>query len=1157
MRNLRFLSILLFSVSIYCTQAQIVKTGIAENSALVLKENSETRFVVKNTLSELNFATVITDKGNFTRIELPGYTAGNEIGKPQLPVLRNLIEVPVGATISVNIKNAQVKTYNLNTLGYIGKLYPTQPPVSKSDADKKDLIYNTNEYSKNELLSLPLVDVEQLGIMRGVRIARLNISPIQYNPVTNTIKVYTNIETEIRFDNADLVATKATKEKYYSPLFNSFQSKLLNNLSNTNSKDVLSKYPIKYVIVSDPMFQSALQPFIQWKTKKGFKVIEAYTNNAAVGTTTTSIKSYLQSLYNAGTTSDPAPTYVLFVGDVAQVPSFSGTTSGTHKTDLFYCEYTGDFLPEMYYGRFSATNLTQLQPQLSKTLEYEQYLMPDKSFLNNVIMVAGVDATWAPVHGNGQVNYATSAYFNTTNGFNCTSYLYPASASNAAQIIQKVSDGVGFANYTAHGASSGWADPSFSVSDVANLKNQSKYPLMVGNCCVTNKFDEPECFGEALLRANNKGAIGYIGASDNSTWDEDYWWACGVGTVVANPTYATTGLGALDRIMHTNGEPFSQWYVSQGQMVNAGNLAVTQGASTSQSHYYWEIYHLMGDPSLMPYFKIPQVLTATYMPLLPLGNNTFTVNTEAYAYVGISMGGVLHGAALADSLGVAVVNIVPFISAGTVDIVITKQNRQPIITSIPAASPTGPYISLNNYQITDISGNNNSLADYGETIKLNINLKNIGIADDNNVNAVLSSNNQHITILDSTETYGIITAGNTKNINNAFTFKVANIIPDQNVASFTLKITDASSNTWNYLINIALNAPVLNIVSMSIEDNATGNNNGRLDPNETANIRFKVQNAGHSNANNANINLTSTNNFISISNPNVSLPSLAKGATIDVVYSVTANSSALNGANFGLTMSVNANPYIAQETFNSMIGLMIEDFETDNFTKYAWDTASLNAWTIVNAGAYEGSYCAKSASIGDSQSSTFSITLDVLGNDSISFYRKVSSESGYDFLIFSIDGNTIEKWSGIKSWEKVSYPITTGSHILSWTYEKDNYSISGSDCAWVDFIALPAIHTNIGVNIEDLSTENTAQLSISPNPANDIINISYKLQTNTDVSLKIFSANGQMVYSNGNEYKAAGNYSIGLNASLLSRGIYFISLKTNNQVLTQKLIITK
>ncbi|MFZ4741167.1 MAG: C25 family cysteine peptidase, partial [Bacteroidales bacterium] len=901
-----------------------------------------------------------------------------------------------------------------------------------------------------------------------------------------------------------------------------------------------------------------LQPFIQWKTKKGFKVIEAYTNNAAVGTTTTSIKAYLQSLYNAGTASDPAPTYVLFVGDVAQVPSFSGNTSGNHVTDLYYCEYTGDFLPEMYYGRFSATNLTQLQPQIDKTLEYEQYLMPDKSFLNNVVMVAGVDSQGhSPTWANGQVNYATSTYFNTINGFNCTSYLYPASGSSASQIIQKVSDGVGFANYTAHGASTGWADPSFSVSDVAGLKNQSKYPLMIGNCCVTNQFDNDSCFGEALLRANNKGAIGYIGASDNSTWDEDFWWACGVGTVSANPTYASTGLGAFDRIMHTNGEPFSQWYVSQGQMVNAGNLAVTQGASTLQSNYYWEIYHLMGDPSLMPYFKIPQVLTANYLPLLPLGNTSFTVNTEAYAYIGISMGGVLHGAALADSTGLAVINIVPFTSAGIVDIVITKQNRQPLITTIPAASPSGPYVSLNSYQINDVSGNNNSLADYGETIKLNINLKNIGLADDNSVSAVISSNNQYITITDSTETYGIITAGNTKNINNAFTFKVANTIPDQNVAGFTLKVTDASSNTWNYLINIALNSPVLNIVSMCIEDNTPGNNNARLDPNETANIRFKVQNAGHSNATNAIINLTSTNNFISISNPNVNISSLAKGATTDVLFSVTANSSALNGANFGLTLSVNANPYTTQGTFNSMIGLMVEDFETNNFTKYNWDTASTNAWTIVNTGAYEGSDCAKSAVIGHSHSSAFSITLDVLGTDSISFYRKVSSESGYDFLIFSIDGNLIEKWSGENNWTKVSYPITSGNHLLSWVYSKDDSNTGGSDCAWVDFIVLPAIHTNIGVSIDELSTENSAQLSISPNPANDKINVSYKLLTNTDVSIKIFSINGQMVYSNDNEYKVAGNYSIGLDASLLSRGVYFISLKTKNQVITQKLIITK
>ena len=67
--------------------------------------------------------------------------------------------------------------------------------------------------------------------------------------------------------------------------------------------------------MSDPIFQTALQPLIDWKTKKGFSVIEAYTNDPNVGTSTTSIKSYLQNMYDSATINNPAPTYLLIVGD--------------------------------------------------------------------------------------------------------------------------------------------------------------------------------------------------------------------------------------------------------------------------------------------------------------------------------------------------------------------------------------------------------------------------------------------------------------------------------------------------------------------------------------------------------------------------------------------------------------------------------------------------------------------------------------------------------------------------------------------------------------------------------------------------------------------------------------------------------------------------
>ena len=72
---------------------------------------------------------------------------------------------------------------------------------------------------------------------------------------------------------------------------------------------------------------------------------------------------------------------------------------------------TGDMAPEMYYGRFSARNTAELQPQIDKTLEYEQLTMPDPSYLGEVVLIAGVDSYYAQTHGNGQINYGTNHYF--------------------------------------------------------------------------------------------------------------------------------------------------------------------------------------------------------------------------------------------------------------------------------------------------------------------------------------------------------------------------------------------------------------------------------------------------------------------------------------------------------------------------------------------------------------------------------------------------------------------------------------------------------------------------------------------------------------------------------------------------------------------------
>jgi len=114
---------------------------------------------------------------------------------------------------------------------------------------------------------------------------------------------------------------------------------------------------------------------------------------------------------------------------------------------------------------------------------------------------------------------------------------------------------------------------------------------MIGNACSTTTFQLGECLAEALVRAEGKGALGYIGCTNESFWDEDYYWAVGIGPIKANPTYEETGLGMYDRAFHDNGEPETDWYTTQGQMIYAGNLAVTE-SNSKYTKYYCDIYTL-------------------------------------------------------------------------------------------------------------------------------------------------------------------------------------------------------------------------------------------------------------------------------------------------------------------------------------------------------------------------------------------------------------------------------------------------------------------------------------------------------------------------------------------------------------------------------------
>ncbi len=369
--------------------------------------------------------------------------------------------------------------------------------------------------------------------------------------------------------------------------------------------------------------------------------------------------------------------------------------------------------------------------------------------------------------------------------------------------------------------------------------------------------------------------------------------------------------------------------------------------------------------------------------------------------------------------------------------------------------PPSSAIVYDNYILNDTTyGNGNGLMDYGEDILLGLRLVNDGNMEADSVTVFLSSVSPYVDMIDSVEFYGDFNVDQKKTILNAYRFTVSNEIPDNEWIPFTVKAVDARDSVTYSNFMIWSHAPNVTIVSMVLLD-ASGNNNGILDPGESGVIRIETSNNGDYTAEDVVSHLTSANPYVVIQEPVYTIGDMQPGATVYATFPVTANEAAANGS-AALLHNLATSLYRDTERYFTLdIGINVEDWETGNFQKFPWQFAGDANWMIDPAVKYEGNYAAKSGVIGDNQSSVLEIGYHVMLDDSITFWRKVSSKPLSDYLKFYIDGMQVGQWFGNQDWKRMAYPVLAGPHTFRWEYVKDGTGTSGDDCAWIDFIVFP------------------------------------------------------------------------------------------------------
>ena len=1021
--------------------------GDLQNGNVIAGDQS---LVINYSISELNIEGVKNASGEFFKISIPGHNPTSEPGKPELPVLSRLISVPENSTISIKISEIKTEKIVPAINNFKGLLYPRQPGATKDfQKQRGDFIFNKSEYSKRGIIKSDTVRVEYIGKVRNRQLASLLIYPVRYNPYSNEIEVIKSMKVEITFTRA-----KGSAVPYSTGGSFLFNQSLNKGVLNYNPSDVINGYsdqPLKMIIITDPAFKKYLNPFYKWKTQKGYKLTVLYKGTGLAGNNFAQLKDTLRKIYNSATVTNPAPDYLLIIGDVNRIPISDGTNN---ISDMYYGEFdgNGDYIPDMYIGRLPVADTNELKTVIGKIIQYERFEFADSNkFYNRALVTAGNDGEYDD-YMNGQVKYAFSNYLNPANKIDGYHFYYPQSYNADDSIKKLIKKGVSFINYSGHGDASGWLDPALRSTDVPTLQNKNMYPFVITNACRTAQYNVPGSFGNTMMVSADRGAVGYIGCSNDSYWDEDYYWAVGVGTPNADPKYTETGLGALDRLFHTHSELPSDWYLSMGQVNYAGNLAVSQSTSLRKK-YYWETYTLLGDPSTIPFIGTPDTFKISLPDTLPNGIKSLSMTIPAFAYMAVSHFDTLWDASFASPSGSVVLNM-PGLSNDSCLIVITGQNKVPLIKTIHFAEVNKEYINLTSSSINDSSANNNGLADYGESLFIRLIISNLGLENATDLYATLTTTSNWVTINNDSVFIGTLSGKSQTVLPAAFGITISNTAPDKGYITLNLSLRD-SKTAKNYNIDICVHSPVLEILNCLIDDSGTGNGNYLAEPGETFNLLFKVSNSGSSDISGT-FNILNQPPGVTIFNPVVNTGLLQFGEVTTIPVSIKLAPDFVRGGSFDIVSLLNCPPYDKNKSFSIPVGKTRESFEYQKMTIFPWVNSVTFPWTITGSQAAEGQFSARSGLVPNSAESLLKMKVNVPVSDTIKFNVKVSSETNYDFLNFRLNGIQVFRISGETGWIEKKLALKEGFNLLEWIYSKDQSVSSGADCAWLDNISFPA-----------------------------------------------------------------------------------------------------
>ena len=563
-----------------------------------------------------------------------------DIGKPGVPTFAQLLAVPRGGEIMVEVTEGEGVRYG----GF--RLYPAQhPPDDNEDAEPPPFAFDENFYARDVLYPESLARVAEFEF-RGSRIAVVELALARANPGKGELIVYPEVKVRIEFGREGF-----GRDDYIDPADRALESERVLGVGLLNAdvvrgdalgtvRDRVRLSFADLLIVAPRAFEAAAEELAVWKRACGYTTIVGYTD--AIGTTAADIAEYVRNVYARKRIS-----YLLLFGDAEHIPPHYRTRHPTGQsprrmgTDLYYATMgpAGDIVPDIAYGRIPASTAAEAALAVAKIRGYEGSPPGPNEFYRRATLAAYFQDT--DPRNDVEDRLFTRAQEDASQFFAAKAKVpvrvFTASGGDprwwedgtpvpfwlrrpgfawdgdAADISASIASGTFLLTHRDHASWNGWSDPAYGLDDIAGLTNGDLLPVVFSINCQTGWFDREtdeegaetsgESFAENFLLKSGGGAVAVIAATRNSpsyandrlyrglldcVWPDFIPGYPGLADAEAAELAGSRGLGWMLN--------YAKLYVLSEYPTERDGGANLDGIRVHQREF--EIFHCLGDPTL-------------------------------------------------------------------------------------------------------------------------------------------------------------------------------------------------------------------------------------------------------------------------------------------------------------------------------------------------------------------------------------------------------------------------------------------------------------------------------------------------------------------------------------------------------------------------------